>query len=107
MQRGERELSVVEQREQVGGLYVCVRSCAQVPYIKIFIQVVRMSVHVCVCVRACECICLRAPRGAQVQRREICNAGRVDVTNAWCLDTCKVSVSPVGHREEQQRLSDW
>ena len=82
MQRGERELSVIEQREQVGGFYVCVCGHVHECHIKICVQVVSMSAHLCVSIRACECICLWASRGAQVQRRDICSTGRVDVTNA-------------------------
>lgn len=68
---------------------VCTRSCAQVQYAK-------YAFRLCVCVCSCMWMHLSAgPRGAQVQSREICRVGRVDVTNAWYLDTCKVSVSPL------------
>lgn len=71
---------MVEQQEQVEGLHVRVRSCAQVQYKNSCVQAVCMSVQLCVNVRACECIGLS--RGAQVQRREICSIGRVDGANA-------------------------
>lgn len=59
------------------------------------------SVHALMCAglgTQAVCLCMHlstGPKGARVQRSEICSVGRLNVTNTPYLDTCTVSVSPL------------